>query len=135
MSSPERMCEPAVLTSWKEIASYLGKGVRTVQRWEKEDGLPIRRIAGSSKIVVQREELDRWLNSQPASNLGSQLSSEEFMKFKEAMQRSKQLREANLVLRASLQSAMHNLIGECQKMTDFFAARNGKVDELASKVH
>jgi hypothetical protein len=30
-------------TSWKEIAKYLGKGVRTAQRWEHEAGLPIRR--------------------------------------------------------------------------------------------
>jgi hypothetical protein len=26
----------SVLTSWKEIAQYVGKGVRTVQRWERE---------------------------------------------------------------------------------------------------
>jgi hypothetical protein len=52
-----------VLTSWKEIASYLGKGVRTVQRWEGQFGLPVRRPNEKVKGVVyaSREELDQWL--------------------------------------------------------------------------
>lgn len=32
-----------ILSGWKEIANYLRKGVRTVQRYERELGLPIRR--------------------------------------------------------------------------------------------
>jgi len=31
----------AVLDSWKEIAVFLRRGVRTVQRWEKTEGLPV----------------------------------------------------------------------------------------------
>ena len=31
------------LDSWKEIAAYLNRNVRTVQRWEKREGLPIHR--------------------------------------------------------------------------------------------
>jgi len=31
------------LDSWKSIASYLGREVRTVQRWENTEGLPVRR--------------------------------------------------------------------------------------------
>ena len=31
------------LDSWKEIAAYLKRGVRTVKRWEKEEGLPVHR--------------------------------------------------------------------------------------------
>lgn len=37
----------APLTSWRDIARYLGKGVRTVQRWEIESGLPVRRADGT----------------------------------------------------------------------------------------
>jgi hypothetical protein len=50
------------LTSWKEIASYLDKGVRTVQRWERELGLPVRRPSTCDKHVVVGlpEELDQW---------------------------------------------------------------------------
>jgi predicted DNA-binding transcriptional regulator AlpA len=52
-----------VLTSWKEIANYLGKGVRTVQRWEKDFGLPIRRPIGSDKsaILARTRDLDAWI--------------------------------------------------------------------------
>lgn len=54
---------PEVFTCWKEIASYLGKGVRTVQRWEQELGLPVRRPDGpenSNKILAVRQEIDEW---------------------------------------------------------------------------
>jgi hypothetical protein len=59
---------PTVLGSWKEIASYLGKGVRTVQRWERHSGLPVHRPSGSSKGVVLAfpPELDRWARRQDA---------------------------------------------------------------------
>jgi len=51
-----------LLTSWKEIAGYLGKGVRTVQRWERELALPVRRPAHSRHIVVAvTTDLDGWI--------------------------------------------------------------------------
>src|ERR1700691_4450004 len=39
----------AVLTCWKDIAQYVGKGVRTVQRGEKEMGFPVRRTTPGEK--------------------------------------------------------------------------------------
>jgi hypothetical protein len=51
-----------LLTSWKEIAVYLSKGVRTVQRWERELGLPVRRPAQSRHIVLATtSDLDGWV--------------------------------------------------------------------------
>ena len=54
---------PPVLTSWKDIARYMGKGVRTVQRWEQDFGLPVRRPHGSSKkaILARPGDLDAWV--------------------------------------------------------------------------
>jgi len=53
-----------VLSSWKEIAAYLGKGVRTVQRWEAEMGLPVRRPGPERHIVVAiPAELDEWVRA------------------------------------------------------------------------
>lgn len=51
------------LASWKEIANYLGKGVRTVQRWEQELRLPVHRIPGKKKDIVYGfpAEIDAWL--------------------------------------------------------------------------
>jgi phage terminase Nu1 subunit (DNA packaging protein) len=56
-----------VLNSWKEIAAYMGRGVRTVQRWEQHLGLPVHRPQGKdrSAVVAMREELDHWLAKTP----------------------------------------------------------------------
>ena len=52
---------PHVLSSWKEIATFLGKGVRTVQRWEICFGLPIHRPGGShGSVLAYPTELDEW---------------------------------------------------------------------------
>jgi hypothetical protein len=54
-----------VLTSWKEIAAYMGKGVRTVQRWESEMELPVRRPGADRHIVLAfPQELDAWARRQ-----------------------------------------------------------------------
>jgi hypothetical protein len=52
-----------VLTSWKDIARYMGKGVRTVQRWEMDFGLPVRRPQGSNKkaVLARPRDLDAWV--------------------------------------------------------------------------
>ena len=56
-----------VFSGWKEIARYLGKSVRTVQRHERELGLPVRRVSGNRKgsVVAAKSDLDLWLKSSP----------------------------------------------------------------------
>ncbi len=52
---------PRHLSSWKEIASYLGVNVRTAQKWERERGLPVRRAAGArSRVSAEAEGVDAW---------------------------------------------------------------------------
>ncbi|HEV2348980.1 MAG TPA: hypothetical protein VG028_03940 [Terriglobia bacterium] len=53
------------LESWKEIATYLKREVRTVQRWEKEEGLPIHRQMHKSlgTVYAFKSELDGWWNN------------------------------------------------------------------------
>jgi tetratricopeptide (TPR) repeat protein len=52
------------LESWKEIASYLGRTVRTVQRWEASEGLPVHRHVHQSlgNVYAFPDELDRWIS-------------------------------------------------------------------------
>jgi hypothetical protein len=61
------MSERRILNSWKEIANYLGRGVRTVQRWEAQLGLPVHRPAGKdhSAVLAFSSELDQWLDTRP----------------------------------------------------------------------
>lgn len=56
-----------VLNSWKEIAAYLGRGVRTVQRWEQELALPVRRPRGKdrSAVIALKSDIDNWLRHTP----------------------------------------------------------------------
>ena len=56
-----------ILNSWKEIASYMGRGVRTVQRWERDLGLPVHRPKGKdrSAVLAFPEELNAWLQQTP----------------------------------------------------------------------
>jgi TolB-like protein/tetratricopeptide (TPR) repeat protein len=51
-----------LLESWKEIAVYLKRGVRTVRRWEKDEGLPVHRHAHKKlgTVYAYRSELDAW---------------------------------------------------------------------------
>jgi hypothetical protein len=68
MSSRRKKTEtPQFLSGWKEIANYLGKGVRTVQRYELELGLPVRRPAGKAtgSVVATKGELDAWVKASP----------------------------------------------------------------------
>jgi TolB-like protein len=50
------------LDSWKAIAAYLNRGVRTVRRWEHQEGLPVHRqlhrVQGS--VYASRAEIDAW---------------------------------------------------------------------------
>ena len=50
------------LDSWKEIAAYLRREVRTVQRWEKSANLPVHRlqIEKQSAVYAYKSELDAW---------------------------------------------------------------------------
>ena len=60
-------CEPDGnrLDSWKEIAAYLHRAVRTVQRWQKFEGLPVHRHfhEKASSVYAFGYEVDAWLKS------------------------------------------------------------------------
>jgi hypothetical protein len=60
---------PPILNGWKEIAKYMGMGVRTVQRYERQFGLPIRRPNGKARaaVIATTAELDAWVKARPLS--------------------------------------------------------------------
>jgi len=62
----EKLARRDRLGSWKEIAQYLGRTVRTVQRWEKTSDLPVRRVhhQSGSSVFAFKHELDQWLTKQ-----------------------------------------------------------------------
>ncbi|HEY2907994.1 MAG TPA: hypothetical protein VGJ29_18960 [Vicinamibacterales bacterium] len=78
MGDPSPSAPPAGTTpedrldSWKEIAGYLKRDVTTVQRWEKREGMPVRRHLHDKmgSVYAFRSELDAWSRSRnPAAIL------------------------------------------------------------------
>src|ERR1700759_295266 len=101
--------DSTVLSSWKDIARYLGKGVRTVQRWERHLGLPVRRPIGASQksaVLLYRNDVDAWLatrfstravHSEQSAPI-DETSSAARSRLKEGIQTARELRTAHHAL-------------------------------------
>jgi TolB-like protein len=62
MSASNPLTDAKRLDSWKEIAAFFGRDERTVNRWEKELGLPVHRLPGTKgRVYAYSEELSDWL--------------------------------------------------------------------------
>jgi len=57
-----------VLQSWKQIADYVGRTERTLQRWEREFGFPVHRASGKSRSAVMalKNEIQEWTRGKPS---------------------------------------------------------------------
>ena len=64
--TPEPPPQSDRIDSWKEIATYLGRDIRTVRRWEEYRGLPVHRVPGIGRraVYAYRSEIDLWLRSE-----------------------------------------------------------------------
>ena len=64
------------LDSWKAIAVYLGREVRTVQRWAKARHLPVHRLPGGERprVFVLKSEIDAWLRASAPEPRGRPVS-------------------------------------------------------------
>lgn len=63
--APPPNLETDRLDSWKSIAAFLGRDVRTAQRWERTEHLPIHRPANSKRgsVFAFKSEIDAWLKN------------------------------------------------------------------------
>jgi hypothetical protein len=54
--------DPTCLDSWKAIADYLNRNVRTVQRWEQIEGMPVHRQIHrkGGSVYAYQQEIDAW---------------------------------------------------------------------------
>jgi len=119
MRTRHPVTEPAqVLSGWKDIANYLGKGVRTVQRYEQELALPVRRPAGRSagSVVATKAELDAWICASPIRETFDRTKPPAVSQcanfaaaLKEGIAEMKRLREEMLALRSELKSQLYAL--------------------------
>ncbi len=117
--------DPAILSCWKDIARYLGKGVRTVQRWEREFDLPVRRPKGAdrkSAVAADPRDLDAWLTSRwslRADNNKRSDGSDHHAITSEINRRieaARSLRERHCILVRELSATMQMLSQNCQRL-------------------
>jgi hypothetical protein len=122
--------DPALLSCWKDIAKYLGKGVRTVQRWERDFDLPVRRPKGTdhkSAVAAHPRDLEAWLASRWALRATPKETAEPHevrAAFSELQQQIQDQIEAARALRAQhgtliqeLSTAMQTLTVNCRRLS------------------
>lgn len=108
---------PEILNGWKSIAKHLGMGVRTVQRYERQMGLPIRRPAGKLRgaVLATKSELDAWIAASPIrqafqlANTSSQHYSHSLNAVKAGVAEAHALREQMVSLRDEVRNLMWSL--------------------------
>jgi hypothetical protein len=132
--------EPAVLSCWKDIAKYLGKGVRTVQRWEREFELPVRRPKGAnckSAVVADPRDLDAWLASRWALRASDKTSEPVnacaeligLKGIKKRMDAARALRAQQRQLIHDLSATMQMLVQNCDLLSKGEALNNMQASE------
>ena len=122
MNIPE---DSTVLSSWKDIARYLGKGVRTVQRWERELGLPVRRPVGASQksaVLLYHRDVDAWLatrfSARPQNQEATLANTRQARTIlKERIRKAMELRNAHFVLTTQIQESIRQLTEHCDLLT------------------
>jgi hypothetical protein len=126
MNLPE---ESAVLSSWKDIARYMGKGVRTVQRWERHLGLPVRRpngVSHKSAVLLDRSDLDTWLATRfSARGTVRDLAVKVFEPtdsarntLREGIRKARALRDANFALTQQISESVRLLTERCDLLSN-----------------
>lgn len=68
-----------ILNSWKEISAFLDRGVRTLQRWERDHRMPVHRIGDGprSPVFAIPSELQAWILEITRRQVGPRLDKRE----------------------------------------------------------
>ena len=118
-----------LLNSWKEIATYLSRGVRTVQRWEKF-GLPVRRLSPGSRVAVMAStrDIDRWLESARVHGFNVPQNAEHLLSrgaLLDSVQQLRSLRKAVATLREDGRHALTQLMDNLAALEKSCSIKNG----------
>jgi phage terminase Nu1 subunit (DNA packaging protein) len=111
-----------MLTGWKEIAQYMGRGVRTVQRWERDFHLPIHRPKGTnrSSVFALRDELDHWAATRPSGIAGTSgiNSLAETQRTRQLIAETQELTKRLLLRRTEFQDIRRKLLLTAEKLRE-----------------
>ena len=103
----------------------MGKAVRTVQRWEQEFGLPVRRPAGmnhKSAVLAYRHDIDAWLESSwSLRRKGAAVSGASGGRMQDGMgdriQTARALRAAHGTLVNEIMTVLDSLVQNCGRLS------------------
>jgi hypothetical protein len=122
--------QPHFLNGWKEIANYLGKGVRTAQRYERNFALPVRRPSGRSEgaVMATPAEIDAWLmgstKREMLTPVAPRLTSES-EEMTQNLERMKQSREVLATARTELRTTLSRLKQASLRVADVMQQISG----------
>lgn len=127
------MPDVRILNSWKEISGYIGRGVRTVQRWEELYGLPVHRAAGRDRSAVYAlsDEIDAWLRmgkmheQQQPVNGHLEVTPRAAEQYRDLMSRTSTLVDRLRLLRQQSTELRENLSRNRKTHQDFVRQRDG----------
>ncbi len=120
--------QQSTFTTWKEIADYIGKGIRTVQRWEARLGLPIQRPNEHYRGIVcaSRDDLDNWLRTQWKA--GARSTGITIVRHNdEPLQLSRELRKRLTLLRCEVQSSCVRLKDTLNETAHIIKSLSGNI--------
>jgi len=134
-AQPKPIIRSEIMSGWKEIANYLGKGIRTMQRYERELGLPVHRPRGKpvGSVMATKAELQAWIEARPIRQ-GFRLAqprdlSDLFDRLSQNIAEGRRLRQQSAELLTELQARFEML------RTNLWSAMPRSVDELPSLHH
>lgn len=128
-----------ILSGWKSIAKHLGMGVRTVQRYERQLGLPVRRFAGRFRgaVVATKSELDAWVAASPIretfqlAKLSSNSRSQEVVTVKRGIEEMRVLRDQMVTLRDEMKDAVQLLTNSIEILREDLREANWETRHFA----
>ena len=127
-----------VLNSWKEIAVYLGRGVRTVQRYERDLHLPVRRLGGRTRgaVVAIPEDLDAWLrvSNFNEARLISEIHGDLTANLRDSILQGRELRKQSQSLRSANRLARSNLISNLSALVEKMKATSSPINDNPGKI-
>jgi hypothetical protein len=109
-----------LLNSWKEIAMYLGRGVRTAQRWERY-GLPVRRLAPGPRasVIADAHDIDAWISGGRTHGTAGTTADAPVVfrdKLQKTIEQSRQLRSEMAVLQESGRKTLAELVANIHRL-------------------
>lgn len=114
--TPRRKVVP--FNSWKEIAAYFDRGVRTVQRWHSELHMPVHKVRATprSPVFAYKAELDLWMQQN-------------------ALRERSEYPYSIALERVHLSSSAEKAVTSLAKMASLIGKQRDQLNRLAEEVH